>query len=180
MSQKFYLLKDTALPAGHCPYRLLDPKRREVAWISQFLDVQCLRGLSLCSLRIYGYDLLNFARWWLPQRRKLSGLDQHALLDYVRFQLQSSPPPNPSTINHRLTVVRCLYRFCVGHDLPTGPRCVTGSHKPARRSVMENHAVAQRLSDSNSHGGSSCRSLPSKWLASGRASAPFATSASSP
>ena len=148
MSKKFYLLKDTALPAGHCPYRLLDPKRREVAWVGQFLDAQCTRGLSLCSLRIYGYDLLNFARWWLPQRRILSSLDQHALLDYVRFQLQNSPPPAASTVNHRLTVVRCLYRFHVGHDLPGGPRCVAGSYKtrsPLGYGKPHRRATALRL-----------------------------------
>ena len=136
MRNKFRLLYDPSPAPSRdpgagslCPYRLLDPSGQEVVCCNQFLEAQCLRGLSLCSLRIYGYDLLNFARWSWRRRRKLSSLDEHALLDYVRFQLQSSPRPAASTVNHRLTVVRCLYRFHSGGNLPGGPQSVQSSYK---------------------------------------------------
>ncbi|MBI3797350.1 MAG: tyrosine-type recombinase/integrase [Deltaproteobacteria bacterium] len=147
MANKFHLVRDLS-PASHCPYRLLDPSGKDVVSVNQFLEAQCLRGLSLCSLRIYAYDLLNFARWWLRQGWQLSGLNEHALLDYVRFQLDNSPRPSASTINHRLTVVRCLYRFHFGHNLPGGPQCVQSSYKtrsPLGYGKPGRHATTLRL-----------------------------------
>jgi integrase len=49
---------------------------------------------------------------------QLSQLNESRLLDYVRHQLESIPKPTPQTVNHRLTVVRCLYRFHFGCELP--------------------------------------------------------------
>ncbi len=130
MPKKFHLLHDALPIGGHCPYRLLDSARQEVAWANQFLDAQCLRGLSLYSQRIYAFDLLNFVRWWLRSpRRKLVGLNEQALLQYVRFQLEGQPQPAPATINHRLTVMRCLYRFHFGRDIPGGHATVSTRYK---------------------------------------------------
>ena len=105
--------------AGVSAYRLLDGHDRELNWVNEFLDYQHLRGLSPRSLRAYGYDLLHFARWWT---RDLSKLNEASLLDYVRYQLEQDPKPTPQTINHRLTVLRCLYRFRYHHDLPCAAR----------------------------------------------------------
>lgn len=125
MPEKFHLLYEATPWAARCPYRLLDSARQEVAWANQFLDAQCLRGLALSSQRIYAFDLLNFARWWFRSpRRKLAGLKEQALLQYVRFQLAGPLKPAPATINHRLTVVRCLYRFHFGRDIAGGPASV--------------------------------------------------------
>lgn len=102
-------------PASVSPYRLLDEQGREVPWANEFLDAQRLRGLSLCSLRAYGYDFLDFARWWpLP----LAEIDQATLLDYLRHQLDRHPQPAPQTIYHRLSALRCLYRFHHGREIP--------------------------------------------------------------
>jgi integrase/recombinase XerD len=117
MSKKFRLQHAPA--TGRCPYQLMNPTGQEVQWARQFLDVQCLRGLSPYSIRIYAYDLLNFARWWLRSKvRSLARLNASSLLDYVRHQLSSQPQPSPQTINHRLTVLRCLYRFHFGRTIP--------------------------------------------------------------
>jgi integrase/recombinase XerD len=106
--------------AGASAYRLLDGQGRELNWVNEFLDYQQLRGLSPRSLRAYGYDLLHFARWWT--RADLSALNEARLLDYVRDQLEQDPKPTPQTINHRLTVLRCLYRFHHQHEIPGAAR----------------------------------------------------------
>jgi site-specific recombinase XerD len=118
---KLFLVHRPTVPASASPYRLLDDQGREIPWANAFLDAQRLRQLSLRSLRAYGYDLLHFARWWLPRPpRPLLEMDESTLLDYVRDQLNAEPKPTPQTINHRLGVLRSLYRFHSGHPLPAG------------------------------------------------------------
>jgi integrase/recombinase XerD len=108
--------------AGVSAYRLLDEQDRELNWANEFLDYQHLRGLSPRSLRAYGFDLLHFARWWT--RADLSALNEALLLDYVRYQLEQEFKPTPQTINHRLTVLHCLYRFRYKHDIPSAARYI--------------------------------------------------------
>ena len=96
MSKKFRLQHSSA--TGRCPYRLLNAAGQEIQWALQFLDAQCFRGLSPCSLRIYAYDLLNFARWWFRSKEQsLARLNESSLLHYVRYQLSSQPQPAPQT-----------------------------------------------------------------------------------
>jgi len=117
----FRLIVKNSLPASASPYRLLDPHGHEVRWANQFLDAQKLRQLSLRSLRIYAYDLLHLARWCKNTRPSLGKLSQSLLLEYVRDQLKQQPSPTPQTINHRLCVLRCLYRFHYGQEIPGKP-----------------------------------------------------------
>jgi len=129
MSGKFRLQHSFPVP-GYCSYRLLNPTGQEIPWARQFLDAQCIRGLSPCSLRIYAYDLLNFVRWWFQSpKRSLAGLNQALLLNYVRYQLSSQPQPAPRTINHRLTVLHCLYRFLFGRPISGRPPGVYTSYR---------------------------------------------------
>jgi integrase/recombinase XerD len=114
------LVVQNSSPSSASPYRLLDDQDRELTWANDFLDAQRLRQLSPRSLRAYGYDLLHFARWLRHTRRPLAKLNQSCLLDYVRNQLDHEPNPTPSTINHRLGVLRCLYRFRYGREIPGG------------------------------------------------------------
>ena len=110
-----------SLPASACPYRLLDEQGQEIAWANDFLDAQRVRQLSLRSLRAYAYDLLHFARWWtqwLP--RPLAELQDSTLFDYVRYQLDQQPQPAPATVNRRLTLLHCLYRFHYGREISPG------------------------------------------------------------
>ena len=131
-------LSSTAQNAA-CPYRLLDPKSQPIAWANDFLDAQHVRQLSPRSLRAYAYDLLHFARWF--QGQPLADITESTLLDYVRYQLSQQPQPTPQTVNHRLTVIRCLYRFHTGQDIPGGrshfqrvytSRCPLGYGRPHR------------------------------------------------
>ncbi len=118
----FRLVYRPSAPASASSYRLLDGQGCEVRWANDFLDVQHLRGLSPRSLRAYGYDLLHLARWWSGRAgpRFLSEFNEARLLDYVRHQLEQEPKPTPQTINHRLAVLRSLYRFHFHHEIPQG------------------------------------------------------------
>lgn len=102
------------------PYRLLDEQGREVLWANAFLDAQRIRQLSLRSLRAYAYDLLHFARWLEEAPRPLPEITESTLLDYVHHQLDREPKPSAPTVNHRLGVVHCLYRFHFGQEIPAG------------------------------------------------------------
>lgn len=130
MTMNFRLVYRVSSPAGISPYRILDPQDHEIRWINEFLDAQHIRCLSPRSVRAYCYDLLNFARWWCRLKSThLSRLNEFRLLDYVRHQLESLPKPTPQTINHRLTVVRCLYRFHCGREIPRGRASVQSIYK---------------------------------------------------
>jgi integrase/recombinase XerD len=136
----FHLLFHPASPASRSPYRVVDEQGRETALVNEFLDAQHVRGLSPCSLRAYGYDCLYFARWWfnalsplappdLP--RPFSAIDESTLFDYLRYQLDQDPKPQPQTVYHRLSSLRCLYRFHHGREIP---RCTGGASGPRPRS----------------------------------------------
>jgi len=116
----FRLILRNSSPPSVSPYRLLDEQDRELAWANAFLDAQRVRQLSLRSLRAYGYDLLHLARWLHLTRHPLAKINQSLLLDYARYQLDQLPKPTPSTINHRLGVLHCLYRFHYGREIPGG------------------------------------------------------------
>lgn len=62
------LLYQGSTPGGISPYRIYDADDREADWLNRFLDAQHLRNLSPRSVRSYGYDLLNFLRWWQPRK----------------------------------------------------------------------------------------------------------------
>jgi integrase/recombinase XerD len=138
---KLALVHQPVTEDGDCPYRLLDKEGHEIAWANDFLDAQHIRQLSPRSLRAYAYDLLHFARWFQNQAQTLSDITESTLLDYVRHQLNQPPRPTPQTINHRLTVIRCLYRFHHGQEISAGHshfqrpytrRCPVGYGRPHR------------------------------------------------
>jgi integrase/recombinase XerD len=142
-AMKLFLVHRPTVLASVSPYRLLDEHGQEIAWANAFLDGQCVRQLSLRSLRAYAYDLLHFARWWSerPLPHSLAEITESTLLDYVRHQLDQEPKPTPQTVNHRLCVVHCLYRFHYGHEIPAGQshfqraytkRCPLGYGRPRR------------------------------------------------
>src|SRR5437667_4697953 len=150
---KLFLVYRPTVLASASPYRLLDEHGQEFAWANAFLDAQRIRQLSLRSLRAYAYDLLHFARW-CSQRLlplPLSEIDEATLLDYVRYQLDQDPPPAPATVNRRLTVVHCVYRFHYGREISPGsthfqrpytPRPPLGYGRP-RRGVVRGLRLKQ-------------------------------------
>jgi len=105
---KLFVVYQPTVSASTSPYRVRGDQGAEPDWANAFLDGQRLRQLSLRSLRIYAYDLLNFARWFAPQHRPLAEITESTLVDYVRHQLEQNPKPSPQTVNHRLGTVQLL------------------------------------------------------------------------
>jgi hypothetical protein len=83
-----------AAPASASPYRVCDEKREEVQWANAFLDAQRLRQLSLRSLRIYAYDLLDFARWFELRHRPLTEITEFKR-SWNMSVINSSRSPSP-------------------------------------------------------------------------------------
>ena len=118
---------------GYCPYHVVDGNGHPVALINEFLDTQAVRNLSPCSLRAYAFDLLHFARWWIGQGGfPLTTLTEARLPEYIRYQLAVRPTPKATTVNHRLTTLRCLYRFHAGRDLPGSDPAPSQAGNPLR------------------------------------------------
>jgi site-specific recombinase XerD len=117
---KLSLVYQPAVSASTSAYRVRDNQGGELPWVNAFLDGQCLRQLSPHSLRIYAYDLLDFARWFEPRHLPLTKITESTLAEYVRDQLDRNPKPTPQTVNHRLGTVRCCYRFHTGQEIPSG------------------------------------------------------------
>src|SRR5207248_6376589 len=109
-----------AVSASTSAYRVRDNQGGELDWANAFLDGQRLRQLSPRSLRIYAYDLLDFARWFELQHQLFARITESTLVEYVRHQLEQDPKPTPQTVNHRLGTVRCCYRFHAGQEIPAG------------------------------------------------------------
>jgi site-specific recombinase XerD len=117
---KLSVIYQPAVSASASPHRVCDEKGGEIEWANAFLDSQRLRQLSPRSLRIYAYDLLDFARWFERQPQGLAEITESTLVEYVRHQLEQDPQPSPQTVNHRLGTVRCCYRFHTGQEIPAG------------------------------------------------------------
>jgi Phage integrase, N-terminal SAM-like domain len=88
---KLSVVYQPIVSASNSPYRVCDENGGEIEWANAFLDGQRLRQLSPRSLRIYTYDLLDFARWFAPQHRPLAEITEATLVDYVRHQLEQDP-----------------------------------------------------------------------------------------
>jgi integrase/recombinase XerD len=117
---KLSVVHQPAAPPSVSPHHVCDEKGGEIEWANAFLDGQRIRQLSPRSLRIYAYDLLDFARWFEPQHRRFAEMTESTIVDYVRYQLEQDPKPTPQTVNHRLGTVRCCYRFHTGQEIPSG------------------------------------------------------------
>jgi integrase/recombinase XerD len=144
MSQK--IIFETSLPQSASPYRLVEDHNHALDWANDFLDAQKMRGLSPCSLRAYAYDLLNLAQWFSAESVRLCDLSQAKLLDYIRFQLNQETQPAAQTINHRISVAYCLYRFHHGREIPH--QAITpesGNSRPSPFGWGRTRRVLQRL-----------------------------------
>lgn len=102
---------------GKSPFRLVSTAGGEVQETNAYLDSLATRGLSEKTMRIYGYDLLNFYKWLAGAGIELKDITRNTMLEYIRHQRETSSPA-PATINHRLLVVSCLYQHHFDKHIP--------------------------------------------------------------
>ena len=103
---RFRVAQQHGLGNAQSPFRVVEQSGREVEWVNRYLDQQRIRGVADTTLRSYAHDLLHFLRWWATAY-KTSTITQQALtestfLDYIRFQVNQSPPPAAASINRRV------------------------------------------------------------------------------
>lgn len=100
-------------------FQLVDAKRGAIADANRFLMAIAVRGLSLSTVRAYGFDLVVLYRWLRSRGESVRALSSEKLLSYVGDQRQRGAKPR--SINRRLTTARLFYRFCTGRDFDDGP-----------------------------------------------------------
>jgi integrase len=112
---RFHVAQQRGLSNAQSPFRVVEQSGRDVEWVNRYLDEQRIRGVADSTLRSYAHDLLHFLRWWVATH-KTSAITQDALtestfLDYIRFQVNQSPPPAAASINRRVgTTERAMRR----------------------------------------------------------------------
>jgi site-specific recombinase XerD len=114
--------------AGMSPYRLTDARGNDIKQVNDYLDSLAVRGLSERTIRIYGYDLLNFWRWLAGSKINFADITGNLLFEYIRYQRQDASFISAVTINHRLTVVKCLYQFHFDKRIPSN---IHSANQPA-------------------------------------------------
>ena len=119
---KFHLIQQQASNKTQSPARVVEQTTgSEVGWINRYLDREYVRRLANTSLRIYGYHLLHFVRWWESVHHtgdiREGDLTESTLLEYVRFQSSQQPRPSPSTINDRIAVAE----RAIHNEFPEAP-----------------------------------------------------------
>jgi integrase/recombinase XerD len=113
-------------PCGVSPYRLFDASGAGITGANGYLDSLAVRGLSVKTMRIYAYDLLNFWRWLRASGLELKDIVRASLFEYIRWQREDGTP-SPATINHRLIVVKCIYEYHFDRRIPVGAHPVEES-----------------------------------------------------
>jgi site-specific recombinase XerD len=117
MLMKFRVTQQQGLSRAHSPFRVVEQSGLEVEWINRYLDQERVRGVADSTLRSYAHDLLHFLRWWIPAHKTAAitekSLTESTFLDYIRSQVNQSPPPAAESINRRVgtaeRAMRCAY-----------------------------------------------------------------------
>lgn len=99
-------------------YELVDDATGAVTEANRFLRTLQIRGLSVCTIRAYAYDLVVLYRWLGQTGRSLLCLREADLLGFI--EAQQAQGAQPSSINRQLTTCRLLYRFCTDRELESG------------------------------------------------------------
>lgn len=136
---------------ARCRYRVIEQSTgREVGWINQYLDYQCLRRLADTTLRTYAHELLHFLRWWESVHHTdavtKDTLTETTLLDYVRFQSGQERELTGATINQRLAIVdRALRVTFPDASLPAAPALQTTYWQRAPMGIGKPRPALSRL-----------------------------------
>jgi len=130
------------------PHRLLDQEGHEVRAVNEFLDASAARGLSQRTLRTYAYALMSVWHWLAASGQVIDQLTEAHLVQYVAFMRQragSNAQPAPKSINLRLSVLRALFRFLMGCDLPQARRVPRSPPTPVNKAPSSEFAFSRRM-----------------------------------
>jgi integrase/recombinase XerD len=119
---KFRVVREKSASGARSPIYVIEQETGQgVSWINRYLDREHVRRLANTSLYSYANSLLHFVRWWESVHHTgdifAADLTPSTLLDYLRFQSSSQPPPSASTINDR---VACADR-AIRNEFPEAP-----------------------------------------------------------
>ncbi len=99
--------------------RLIGQPEALVSKGNQFLHAVDLKGLSWCTGRAYGWDLVVFFRWLEESKKRFHSFTYSDLLEFINYQRKRNAAPN--SINRLITTVQVLYRFCYDKPLSNAP-----------------------------------------------------------
>ncbi len=124
--RRFRVVRDSSNRSGPSPYRLLDFRGQPVLPVNEFLDANAARQFSVLTLRTYAFALRHLWQWLTDEPVALDQLTEAHLVRFLsreaQLGLSSARPMSPRSLNLRLVVLRSLYRFHAGRDLPGGPK----------------------------------------------------------
>ena len=76
---------------------------------NRYLKILATRGLSVLSVRAYGYDLIHLFRWMELTNKKFDQINKADLLDYIQYQKELKSKPR--SINRRLVVCESYHHY---------------------------------------------------------------------
>lgn len=117
---------------GEC-WALTGPAAAGFGAINEYLSYLADRNYSLKTVRAYGFDLLDFARWLSSENVTIAGVTTDVLPGYLaasrRARVPGRPGPNfvsmqgmrldryaPSTINRRMAAIGGMFVFLTMRD----------------------------------------------------------------
>jgi len=149
-------------PAQHPPLEVTGPDGLPVPSITEYLHALDTRGRSVYTQRSYAIGLAHFFDWLHSQQVDPDGVTHLVIEQYIEAFAHGakggSCPPNehragqidprtratypgmerqPSTINHRLSVLSSYYAFRITRDTDTGAWCQQENPVLSPRSVNE-------------------------------------------
>jgi site-specific recombinase XerD len=100
-------------------YILIGDSNKLIELANKFLHCLKLRGLSIQSLRSYGYDLIFIFKWLENDKKDFKEIKQKCLLDFISYQRDLDAKPR--SINRRLSTLECFFRFVYDESIPRSP-----------------------------------------------------------
>lgn len=98
-------------------YALSGKNSLELSNANKYLQGVLLRGLSIETMRSYGFDLVLILKWLSEDNKLFEEITQRDLLDFIVYQKKIKSKPR--SINRRLTTCESFFRFSFNKVLPS-------------------------------------------------------------
>ncbi len=131
-----FVVRRAPQPGALCPFSLVDPSGMEVSLVGRFLDGAMVRGLSTATLRTYAFGSKHVFTWLQLAGLDIEHLTEADLTSFIKFVQGRSPNrAAPRTVNLYLVVLRLLFTFATGREIPSGPHAPRES-QPWRTTIL--------------------------------------------